>query len=111
MFTAKVVATDYQYRQRRPEEGTLYRAILNNYKTAFTQLEQDGRVLPDFVKDEFEHYLQCGIHAYGFLKCQCNQCQRQLAVAFSCKKRGFCPSCGGRRMSEGAAKLVDNVLP
>ena len=32
-------------------------------------------------------------------------------VAFSCKRRGFCPSCGARRMSETAAHLVDWVLP
>ena len=30
---------------------------------------------------------------------------------FSCKGRGFCPSCGGRRMAAGAANLVDHVLP
>jgi hypothetical protein len=34
-----------------------------------------------------------------------------MAVAFSCKGRGFCPSCGGRRMSELAAHLVDRVMP
>ena len=34
-----------------------------------------------------------------------------MVVAFSCKGRGFCPSCGGRRMSELAAHLVDRVIP
>jgi len=32
-------------------------------------------------------------------------------VAFSCKGRAFCPSCGGRRMADTAAHLVDRVLP
>ena len=32
-------------------------------------------------------------------------------MAFSCKRRGFCPSCGARRMAETAALLVDDVLP
>jgi hypothetical protein len=32
-------------------------------------------------------------------------------VAFSCKRRGFCPSCGARRMIESVAHLVDHVLP
>lgn len=32
-------------------------------------------------------------------------------VAFSCKGRGFCPSCGTRRMADTAAWLVDRVLP
>ena len=30
---------------------------------------------------------------------------------FSCTGRGFCPSCGGRRMTERAAHLVDEVVP
>jgi hypothetical protein len=32
-------------------------------------------------------------------------------VPFSCKRRGFCPSCCGRRMAERAAHLVDHVFP
>jgi hypothetical protein len=32
-------------------------------------------------------------------------------VAFSCKRRGFCPSCGARRMIETSAHLVDHVIP
>lgn len=31
-------------------------------------------------------------------------------VAFSCKKRGFCPSCGARRMAESARHLVEEVF-
>jgi hypothetical protein len=31
-------------------------------------------------------------------------------VPFSCKGRGFCPSCGGRRMAERAAHLIDHVF-
>lgn len=34
-----------------------------------------------------------------------------MVVAFSCKGRGFCPSCTGRRMADLAAHLVDEVLP
>ena len=32
-------------------------------------------------------------------------------VAFSCKPRGYCPSCRARRMSRTAAHLVDHVIP
>jgi hypothetical protein len=32
-------------------------------------------------------------------------------VPFSCKGRGICSSCGGRRMAETAAHLVDHVIP
>jgi hypothetical protein len=32
-------------------------------------------------------------------------------LAFSCERRGFCPLCGARRMSQTAAHLVDHVIP
>jgi len=38
-------------------------------------------------------------------------CTHEKLVAFSCKRRGFCPSCGGRRMTQTAAHLVDHVVP
>jgi Putative transposase/Transposase zinc-binding domain len=34
-----------------------------------------------------------------------------LLLAFSCKRRGFCPSCAGRRMAQTAAHLVERVIP
>src|SRR5262245_10541607 len=34
-----------------------------------------------------------------------------MLLAFSCKRRGLCPSCAGRRMAQTAAHLVERVLP
>jgi ribosomal protein S27E len=48
---------------------------------------------------------------HGFLRVQCESCHQEQLVAFSCKRRGFCPSCGAKRMVESAALLVDSVLP
>jgi len=39
------------------------------------------------------------------------KCYFERLVAFSCKKRGFCPSSGARRMAETAALLADEVFP
>ncbi|MBI3454477.1 MAG: transposase zinc-binding domain-containing protein, partial [Candidatus Rokubacteria bacterium] len=64
-----------------------------------------------FVRREFEAYLTCGILGHGLLRLRCERCGDTTVVAFSCKGRAFCPSCGGRRMSELAAHLVDHVLP
>lgn len=47
----------------------------------------------------------------GFLRVRCVACLAEKLVAFICKKRGFCPSCGARRMAETAALLADEVLP
>ena len=39
------------------------------------------------------------------------QACRVTARSQPCKKRGFCPSCTGRRMADVAAHLVDEVFP
>jgi Transposase zinc-binding domain len=70
-----------------------------------------GRRLPGYVKQEFATYLKCGRLEHGVIRVRCTQCHAERLVAFSCKRRGFCPSCGARRMVETAALLVDEVLP
>jgi ribosomal protein S27E len=70
-----------------------------------------GRPLPEHVQEEFEAYLKCGRLEEDFLRVRCDDCHAEKLVAFSCKKRGFCPSGGGRRMVETAALLADEVLP
>ncbi len=67
--------------------------------------------IPCFVKKEFDEFLKCGVLAHGFLRVQCTSCKHEKLVAFSCKRRGFCPSCGARRMAESATHLVDEVFP
>jgi len=80
--------------------------------TFFEQAESAaGAGLPQFVKDEFDAFLECGILARGFLRLHCGDCGHDKLVAFSCKRRGFCPSCGARRMAQTAAHLVDHVIP
>src|SRR5690554_5536916 len=69
------------------------------------------QALPRYVEDEFEAYLKCGLLEHGFLRVKCDSCQAEKLVAYSCKRRGFCPSCGARRMVETAALLIDEVLP
>ena len=102
-----VAATSPHYQRRRPEQTPLYRLVREHYETFVAEV--DG--LPQFVKDEFAAYLECGILACGFLRLTCEGCARDTLVAFSCKRRGICPSCGTRRMAETAAYLVDHILP
>ena len=100
------------YERHRPEQTPLYRLVRQHYATFAADVERaTGTGLPQFIKDEFEAYLECGILAHGFLRLTCDGCARDTLVAFSCKRRGICPSCGTRRMVETAAALVDNILP
>jgi len=82
--------------------------ICNIYEA---QWAAEGKVLPDYVQREFEDYLKCSRVEHGFLRVRCDTCHAEQLVAFSCKRRGFCPSCGARRMAESAALLVDEVFP
>jgi hypothetical protein len=63
------------------------------------------------VDAELGRAVACSDPEDGFLWLRCNDCRVNRVVALSCKGRGFCPRCGGRRMSQGAANLVDRVLP
>jgi len=99
------------YQPRQTEETVLYQAVAQNFRTFEALAELEGKRLPQHVTKEFESFLRCGILAYGFLRLRCEGCQHEKLLPFSCKKRGFCSSCGGRRMAESAAHLVDAVFP
>ena len=99
------------YSRHRPESTLLYGLIAEHYPKFRDRRAAEERPLPRYVEDEFEAYLKCGVLEHGFLRVKCDSCQAEKLVAFSCKRRGFCPSCGARRMAETAALLVDDVLP
>jgi len=103
--------TTPRYVRRRPELTPCYQILQDHLSTFIVERQAENRPLPDYVRAEFEAYLRCGILAHGFLRLQCGDCQTEHIVAFSCKKRGFCPSCCARRMAEAAAHLVEHVLP
>jgi hypothetical protein len=63
------------------------------------------------VADEaVARYLHCGVWDNGFARVRCRKCPEEFLVAFSCKGRGLCPSCGAKRAAELAAFLVDEVV-
>jgi len=67
--------------------------------------------IPKHARKELEAYLDCGLLCRGFARLKCEDCGERRLVAFSCKGRGFCPSCTGRRMNATAANLIERVLP
>lgn len=91
----------------------MYQIVLDHFETFRSQAAsiRDGEGLPGFVEQEFRDFLRCGRLAGGFAQFRCGACGLDRLVPISCKGRGFCPSCGGRRMAEHAARLVDHVFP
>ena len=100
-----------RYERHRPETTLLYQLVERHYPGFVAALAAKGRHLPGYVEQEFAAYLKCGRLEHGFLRVRCTACHAERLVAFSCKRRGFCPSCVARRMIETAALLVDEVLP
>ena len=99
------------YVRHRPETTLLYQVIREYWPEFQAELAGHGRQLPAYVTKEFDEYLKCGMLEHGFLRVRCESCHDEKLVAFSCKRRGFCPSCGARRMADSAALLVDDILP
>ncbi len=101
-----------EYRQHRPESTALYQLVAAHLETFLAEArERYERGLPMYVERELREYLNCGIHAHGFLRARCRDCGKELLVAFSCKRRRVCPSCNARRMCGTAAHLTERVLP
>ncbi len=104
-----------RYVRRDPGSGPLFEVLATHLETFLARGQGDWLTLtpglPAYVVRELRAYLRCGILAHGFARFHCFQCHSDALVAFACKGRGFCPSCGGRRMAESAAHLVDHVIP
>jgi hypothetical protein len=112
LATLLVAALAPAYAPRRPTQTVLY-GVVRDHLEGFLRWASESydKPLPRYVEQEMREYLRCGVFAYGFLVCHCDSCGRDLLVAWSCKGRGICPSCAGRRMANVAASLVENVLP
>jgi hypothetical protein len=91
----------------------LHRIVQDHLETFLAEAAglRDGDGVPQFVERVFRNFLRCGFLAGGFARFRCGGCGLDQLVAFSCKERALCPSCGGRRMAERAAHLVDRVIP
>jgi hypothetical protein len=105
----------YTFERRRPEATKLHEVVRDNISTLYAAVDAGfgGAQLPGFVRLDLERFIHCDLLQRGFayLKCQGQGCQERHLVAFSCKGRGFCPSCAGRRMCATSLNLLDHVLP
>ncbi len=99
--------------RHRPEQTTLYRLVQRHTTEFIAHTEAaTGSQLPRFIKDEFDAFPECGMHgAWLPAPALWRARPRQAAGIQLAKRRGFCPSCGARRMSQTAAHLVDHVIP
>lgn len=91
------------YRQRNPQDSDYYRCVEDCFET-FVQVydehysRQYGFWRP-YLEKVIYRYLDCGDMHNGFARVKCKDCghtlkgTREYLLAFSCKRRHFCPSC------------------
>ena len=100
--SAPAVWSSTSYRPRRPEDTVLWQVLEEHLPGFMGRLEESGDTLPFFVRRELESFLGCGVASHGAALVVCPACQHQRLVPWSCKGRGFCPACTGRRMKHAS---------
>lgn len=102
------------YARRSPEKTPLYRLIYHHrdeFEYRWEELFQHKfGILRREVLDALDRYLSCGILAHGCARARCENCKHSILIAFSCKRRGLCPSCDTKRALLFAEHLYNNVL-
>ena len=102
------------YRPRHPERTVLYRVLFHHFERFVAEYEERfekayGYFRP-IVKDVVEKYLDCGNPRSGFARIRCPRCRAEHLLMFSCKTRGFCPSCHAKRIEEWGEWMRETLL-
>jgi len=102
------------YRPRKPERSALYR-IVYTFRDELQRVWEERfqfkyGVLRDEVLEALDEYLNCGLLCHGAARAYCDTCKHSILIAYSCKKRGICPSCSSKRAVMFAEHLYAKVL-
>ena len=102
------------YRPRHPERTVLYRVFFHHFERFVAEyesrFERDYGYFRPIVKDVVEKYLDCGNPKCGFARIRCPRCRAEHLLMFSCKTRGFCPSCHAKRLEEWGEWMRETLL-
>jgi len=74
------------------------------------RFEQRYGFFRPYVKEVICRYLECGVLQNGFARIRCGDCGHEYLLAFSCKRRHFCPSCHQKRVVEFGQWLCETVI-
>jgi ribosomal protein S27E len=74
-----------------------------------SRFEKEYGFLRPTIKEVVERYLDCGNPRCGFARIRCPDCGEERLLMFSCRTRGFCPSCHAKRL-EGWGEWVREEL-
>lgn len=102
------------YRARDTRSAVLNRIVLDNLPEFKLWLRDppDRRPRPHpAAVTAMEKYVECGDIRFGAVRYRCPDCGHDTFVAFSCKRRGLCPSCDAKRATMITADASDRLLP
>ena len=103
-----------EYRRRKPEYSPYYQCIEDYYEQFKRSYDRNFSQKYGYLRSHIEkviyQYLDCGILHNGFARIKCRACGHERFLAFSCRRRHFCPSCHARRVVEFGEWLCGGVL-
>ncbi len=102
------------YQQRNSQSTPLYflvEFLYDKVKAVWEQrFERSYGFWRGFLDDIVMRYLDCGVLESGFARVFCDHCKDEYLLPYSCKCRGFCPSCNAKRAAAFVAFLKDELL-
>jgi hypothetical protein len=102
------------YRPRNPRATSLYQLLETHFETLKRLWEERFENRYGFWRALWDtavaSYLDCGVFESGFARVFCPECRCEFLVAFSCKGRGLCPSCGAKRATIFSVLLQNRIL-
>lgn len=79
-----------RYARHAPERTLLYALVQAHYPDFLERLAHEDRALPEYVREEFDEFLRCGVLDHGLLRVAFENCHAEWLLVSSCKKRGVC---------------------
>lgn len=106
------------YQPRRPRASPLWQVVHHGWSDFLAHYEAKHRKilgsLDPRAQATVQAFMRCGDLASGFTRLECPDCGHERLLAFTCKKRHFCPACHQRRVrstSEWIASSVCHAVP
>lgn len=103
-----------RYRPRNPRATSLYQLLEAHYDIVKGLWEERFERRYGFWRGFYDtavtRYYDCGLFESGFARVKCTRCPNEFLVAFSCKGRGLCPSCGAKRAAIFSELLQSQIL-
>jgi hypothetical protein len=102
------------YRPRRPQDSAFYQCIEDHFEAFEIVYDELFVRRYGFLRTNVKHvvyrFLDCGILKNGFARVRCGDCRHEYLLAFSCKRRHFCPSCHQKRVVEFGEWVASELL-